>query len=226
MGDPRKQKKKFSTPSHPWQKERIDEEKDLIREYGLKNKKEIWKMDSFLKKSFLQAKKLSADKTKQGEKEKIQLLTKLKLLGLLPEAAHLDDVLELTLKDILERRLQSIIFRKGLARSMKQARQFITHEHIAVNSKKITAPGFLVSKKNEDRIDFSPKSKLIDEMHPERIQKKETMQIKKKPQKDKKEIKNKKQKKITKKTTEKKSKKTLGNKQKKVSQKDIKQGEN
>lgn len=171
MGDPNKQRKKYSTPSHPWQKERIDEEKLLTREYGLKNKKEIWRMSSLLRNFFLQAKKLTAVKTEQSKKETIQLLNRLKSLGLLSEAATLTDILELTLKDIMERRLQSLVFRKGLAKSMKQARQFITHAHIIVNGRKITSPGALVLKEHEGSISFANSSSFIDEMHPERQQK-------------------------------------------------------
>ena len=198
MGDPRKQRSKFSTPVHPWQKERIDEEKELIKEYGFKNKQEIWKMGSLLRNFSNQAKKLSALKTEQNEKEKIQLLNKLKSLGLLQEAADLDDVLELSLKDISERRLQSVVFRKGLARSMKQARQFITHEHISVSGKKISSPSFLVSKDQEGQIGFAPDSDLTDEMHPERIKEEK---LPKKPEK--KEIKKGKPKKPVKKEVKK-----------------------
>ena len=45
MGDPRKTRKKYDTPQHPWQKERMDQESVFLKEYGLKNKKEIWKMN-------------------------------------------------------------------------------------------------------------------------------------------------------------------------------------
>ena len=41
MGSPKKQRKKYSKPSHPWQKARIEEEKALKKEYSFKNKKEL-----------------------------------------------------------------------------------------------------------------------------------------------------------------------------------------
>jgi len=181
MGDPGKQKTKTSGPKKSWQKERIDEEKELVKEYGLKNKQEIWKMESFLKNLFLQSKNVIATQTDQSEKERLQLLKKLKRLGILPETAEVDDVLGLSLKDILERRFQSVVFRKGFAKSMNQARQFITHEHIAINGIKLTSPSYLVPKDDEVRISFANNSILIDEMHPERIQKKT---MKKKPKKE------------------------------------------
>jgi small subunit ribosomal protein S4 len=173
MGDPKRIKKKYSTPLHPWQAERIEEEKALTREYGFKNKTEIWKITSLLRNFFRQAKRLAAIKTEQSEKEKIQLLDRLKRLGLLPETALIDDVLDISLKDLLERRLQTIVFRKGLARSVKQARQFIVHRHIKVGDKKITVPSYLVSKVEEGSIAFVGKSSLANPDHPER--KKEEM---------------------------------------------------
>ncbi len=187
MGDPKKLKKKYSTPIHPWQAERIEEERNLFREYGFKNKKEIWKMNSILRNFFRQAKRLTATKIEQSEKEKIQLLSRLKRLGLLPEAALIDDVLDISLKDLLERRLQTIVFRKGLARSMNQARQFIVHKHITIGDKKITVPNYLVSKAEENLISFSGKSSLANPDHPERKQeeKKEVPKKKKESKKTK-----------------------------------------
>ena len=83
MGSPKKQRKKFSAPSHPWQKERILKEQELVREYGLKRKYEIWKMSSILKNFTIQAKNLITTKTTQSEKERSQLLKKLSSLGLI-----------------------------------------------------------------------------------------------------------------------------------------------
>lgn len=168
MGDPRKVRSKFSGPSHPWQKSRIDSERELKLEYGLKNKKEIWRASSLLKKFTNSAKYLIPKTDEQANKEKDQLLSRLARLGLMPAGAQIEEVLGLKLKDILERRFQSIVFKKGLARSMKQARQFITHEHVAVGDRKITSPSYLVSKKEEDLISFSHNSSFVDENHPER----------------------------------------------------------
>ncbi len=173
MGDPKFTKKKFTTPPHPWQKTRIDEEKQLIREYGLRNKKEVWMMKSKAKNFADQAKRLTAKETDQSTKEKEQLLTKLYRFNLLPKGAGVDDVLGLTIRDILERRLQTVVFKKGLAKSMKQARQFITHRHIAVDNKIITAPSYILSAAEEGAVTFLQKSALSDAEHPERVIKKE-----------------------------------------------------
>ena len=152
MGDPRKLRKKFSKPSHPWQKERIEEEKGIIKQYGLRRKYEIWKMDSMLKNFLNRAKTIIGERTSQSEVEKRQLLSRLHLLGLLKKDSRVEDVLNLTLKDILERRLQTLVYRKQIARTMTQARQFITHEHISVGSRKITTPSYLVSIDEESQI--------------------------------------------------------------------------
>jgi len=168
MGDPRKQRKKYSTPTHPWQKARIDEEKNLTHEYGFKNKKEIWKISSILNKYKDQAKKLIPLSGSQAEKEKEQLLKKLFLLGLIAEASKIEDILALTLKDLLERRLQTRVYRQSLARSTKQARQFITHNHIMIGENIITSPSYLVKKTEEASIKFVSSSTLSDSGHVER----------------------------------------------------------
>ncbi|MEK6892089.1 MAG: 30S ribosomal protein S4 [Nanoarchaeota archaeon] len=152
MGDPKKQKKKFSTPNHPWQKERIEAEKELLKQYGLRRKYEIWKMDSMLKDFLNRAKTLIAQRNPQSELEKKQLLQRLNSLGLLKKDSKVEDVLNLTLKDVMERRLQTLLIRKQLARTMKQAREFITHEHVAIGERKVTAPSYLVTVSEEPGI--------------------------------------------------------------------------
>lgn len=169
MGDPKKPKKKYSTPTHPWQKERIEEEKILTREYGLANKKEVWRVTSLVRKFAGQAKKLSAGKSAQTEKEKVDFMKSLQNLGLISSGASIDSVLSLSAKDVMARRLQTIVFKNGLARSVKQARQFIVHGHIYVSGKKITVPSYLVSVGEEAMINFSVKSSLADVDHPERV---------------------------------------------------------
>ena len=167
MGDPKKQRKKYQTPSHPWQKQRIEEEAVLTREYGFKNKKEIWKLNSLLRNFHKQAKKYVKIKSKQDEKERDQFLKRLQRLGLLGSNTSLDSVLGLELKDILERRLQTLVLRKNLARTISQARQFIVHEHITVDNKKINSPNYMVLKEEEGKITFAVNSNFADPDHPE-----------------------------------------------------------
>ena len=158
MGDPRKQRKKFSKPNHPWQKERILAEKEIIKKYGLRRKYEIWKMDSMLKKFLHRAKTMIGERSSQSEIEKKELMGRLCLLGLLKKDSKIEDILNLTLKDVLERRLQTLVFRKQISKTMLQARGFITHRHITVGDKKITTPSYLVS------IEEEPQIKLIHDI--------------------------------------------------------------
>lgn len=168
MGSPRKARKKYRTPSHPWQKERLKEETKLAIDYGLKNKEEIWRMNSILTNFTNQSKKLVTLMTKQAEKEKLNLIKKLKSLGLLKENSGFEDILNLTINDIMERRLQTIVHRKGLAKTMKQSRQVITHSHIIIGDKKIKSPSYLIDIGEESKINFSPKSSFSSLDHPER----------------------------------------------------------
>lgn len=177
MGDPKKQKKKYETPSHPWNRERIEKEKILLKEYGLKNKGEIWRAESKLRRLTLQAKKLISSKTEHAKKEEKQLLTKLFKYNLITKSAKVEDVLNLTIHNILDRRLQTIVFKKGLAKTSKQARQFIIHHHITVNDKLVTVPSYLVRADEEDKISFRSTSGFAKPDHPEIL--KEEQKVKK-----------------------------------------------
>lgn len=168
MGDIKKSKKKYTSPRQPWNKARIEEEQLLLREYGLKNKREILKMIGMLKNFTAQAKKYVGLRTAQARTEEQQLVQRVQRLGLLGAEASIDSILGLTLRDILERRLQTQVYKKGLARSVKQARQFIVHKHVLVGEKKLTAPGHLTSLQEESSLSFSTTSSLNSIEHPER----------------------------------------------------------
>jgi len=170
MGDPKKQKKQYRRPLMIWDEERIARDKELIEEYGLKNKKEIWKVESHLASLHNQAKKLIASSSEQSKKETELLLTKLISLKLLQSSSKLEDVLSLTEKDLLNRRLQTIVLKKSLAKSPKQSRQFITHNHIALAGQVMNVPSYLVGIEDEQKIDFTPNSNISNDMHPERSQ--------------------------------------------------------
>ncbi len=169
MGDPGKIRRKYDTPSHPWQSARIVDEKKVISDYGLKNKKEIWRMETMLRELKNQAKSLASRMDAQSRVEEKQLLDRLASMGLMMQGESMDKVLGLTLKDVMDRRLQSFLVKKGMARSIKQARQFITHGHILVNKKRITFPSYFINLKEESLIEFIPKSALSREDHPERV---------------------------------------------------------
>lgn len=168
MGDPKHSHKSYQKPTHPWQKERIISEQELSREYGVKNKRELWKMQAFLRNFGDQAKKLIAATGDQSEKERKQLMARLLKYGLVDASATLDAVLSLTIRDIMERRLQTQVYKKGLARTPNQARQFITHCHVMVAGTMVTSPSYLVLVSEETQIEIVPQSALVDPEHPER----------------------------------------------------------
>jgi small subunit ribosomal protein S4 len=105
----------------------------------------------------------------QAEREKTNLIQKLKRLGLLKETQGFDEILGLNVKDIMERRLATLLHRKGFAKTTRQARQFIVYGHVNVGVKSITSPSYLVSVSEEALINFNPKSSLADTNHPERL---------------------------------------------------------
>lgn len=145
----KRQRKKYDRPRKPWDKQRILKEKALLKTFGLRRKKEIWIAEALLRKYRRMARELAAKKDK--EKEKV-LIKKLIKMGLLKKGSGLDDVLSLTPENILERRLQTVVFKKGLSTTAKQARQFIVHGKILLNNRKITYPSYLVKSGEEDKI--------------------------------------------------------------------------
>ena len=129
----------------------------------------MWKVTSLLSKYTRQAKKLIPLNTPQAEIEKAQLIKKLSHIGLIQPSAKIEDILSITLKDILNKRLQTLVYKNKLSRSVRQARQFIVHGHIAIGEKKIANPSYLVAGQEETLINFVPKSPLFNQDHPERV---------------------------------------------------------
>ena len=169
MGDPKKPKKKMEKPSHPWQGERILAENDLKRKYSLKNKKELWIAETELRRIRRRARYLFpkvGGGDSQVEKEKEELLGSLVRRGILSEGVDLAGVLSLEIEALLGRRLQTIVYLKGLASTQKQARQFITHGHVAINGRKVKIPGYIVKREEESHIAYYPNSVVASDMHP------------------------------------------------------------
>ena len=176
MAYPGKKSKSYETPKHPWQEARMANEVQLVKAYGLRNKKEVWKAASMLRMYRSEARKLLATVAngQEGELEghlktqSEEILSKLIRYGIIKQDSDIDDILSLKTENILERRLQTQVLRLGLARTVVQARQFITHGHIAINGRKATIPGMMVSKEDEMRIGYYGNSPLVSESHPER----------------------------------------------------------
>ncbi len=152
----RKIRSKIKPVIDHWNEERIASERALMDKYGLRRKKELRIAEAVLRSFRSQAKQLL---TKADENKKRVLFDKLQSLNMLGIDQNLDDVLSLSLEDILERRLQTVINKRGFAKTVKQSRQMITHGRVYINSRKITFPSYLVRKAEEDTIVLSGESK-------------------------------------------------------------------
>lgn len=171
MGSPRKQHKKFKTPIKLWDKARLGEELKLIGEYGLRNKREIWRHRTFLSMIRHQGREIQAMSPDMQPASREKLVKRAHRLGLLEAGQEtVDDLLNLTLRDICNRRLQTFVIKKGLACTVNQARQLITHKHIAIDGQIVNAPSHLVLKSEENFIAFAPGSPFIKTDHPMREQ--------------------------------------------------------
>ncbi len=172
MGQPKFPKKKFETPNHPWQGERIKEEHELRRKFGLKNKREIWKAQTRLREIRGQARELvsrtrnPADTQASGQAK--LLLKRLHRSGYIAEDATLGDVLGMNVETVLNRRLQSQVYFKGLARTPKQARQFVSHGLIRIGDRRVTVPSYLVRREEESLVHIDPNKAVADADHPVR----------------------------------------------------------
>ncbi|MFZ8791302.1 MAG: 30S ribosomal protein S4 [Thermosphaera aggregans] len=156
MGDPKKPRKKWSGPRHPWRKDILIYETKLLGQYGLRNKKELWRASSMIRYFRHRARSLLGEPAEIREVEGKILISKLVKLGLLKEGSRLEDALNLKVEDLLERRLQTIVYKKGLANTIYQARQLIVHGHIAVAGRRITSPGYIASVEEEPLVDYAP----------------------------------------------------------------------
>ncbi|MCR8433076.1 MAG: 30S ribosomal protein S4 [Crenarchaeota archaeon] len=149
-------RKKYKTPRKPFEKDRLIEEMRLIGEYGLRNKHELWRTKTMLSEIRRRARELLALPPDERKNEEEALIGRLYQLGILEKNSTLDDILKLRVEDLLERRLQTVVWRLGYAKTPHQARQMIVHRHIIVNGKIVTIPSFLV--KRDDVVEIHPRS--------------------------------------------------------------------
>ena len=173
MAYPGKNYKSYQTPKRPFEKTRIESETRLVIEYGLRNKREVWKAQSNLRKYRKGARNLlvlmssNLDRT-LFETKKNELISSMQRAGLLGPDADIEDVLSLKVQAQLERRLQTLVYRKGLARSPKQARQLITHGHIAIAGRRTNIPSYRVNRTEETTISYYGKSPFLSDSHAEK----------------------------------------------------------
>lgn len=166
MGDPKKKHKSYSTPKRPYETAALMDDLRLIGAYGLRNKRELWKAHSELSKIRGRARDLlSLETAERGDRE-AQIIRKLAKRGMVMENSRIEDVLTLTVEDMLERRLQTFVFRMGMANSLYQARQLITHGHIAIGDRKVTSPSYSVRVDDEQTLEFAQSSPFSNPDHP------------------------------------------------------------
>ena len=146
MGDTKQKHRSFNRPKKPFDRARIDEENILLKRYGLKNKREIWRAKSVVSKMRKQAKSLIG----QSDEEQRKFFEKLNKMGV--QINTISDILALTEKNILDKRLQTFVFNNKLANTIKGARQLIVHKKILVDNIIINVPSFWVTKGLKNKI--------------------------------------------------------------------------
>ncbi len=146
MGDIKKKRKLFNRPKKLFDSTRIKEENVLVKKYGLKNKREIWKAKSSISRFRRRAKQLISS---EPEVQQV-FFDKLGKMGI--KVVTISDVLALTEENLLERRLETFVFKKGLANTPKQARQLIVHKNVLVDGSVVNVPSFIVTLDLENKI--------------------------------------------------------------------------
>merc|ERR1711964_688172 len=145
-------------PRRPFVKERLDAELKLIGTYGLKNKREIWRVRLALAKIRATARVLLTKDEKDPMRifEGQALMRRMIRYGILDEdKQRLDYVLSLNLENFMERRLQTLVFKRGLAKSIHHARVLIRQKHIRVGRQIVDIPSFMVRVESQPHIEFS-----------------------------------------------------------------------
>jgi small subunit ribosomal protein S4 len=152
MGDPSKPKKSYNRPRRIWTTDQLNAELYTLGSYGLRNKRELWKAQTRVARFRNQARALLSLATEARTERESRLLKSLNRLALVSEFASLDDVLNLKIEDLLERRLQTIVMRKAGTKSPHQARQVVVHGHVSIGDRIINLPGYLVKREEEHLI--------------------------------------------------------------------------
>ncbi|MBI3587652.1 30S ribosomal protein S4 [Candidatus Micrarchaeota archaeon] len=163
MGAPRRLRKLYEKPKKLWDASRLEQERKLIDEYGLKNMRELWRIQTVLRKERREARRLLAARGVGVEGSAERLLAHVRQFLLRKDGATLDDILALSVRDILERRLQTVVLRKGFAQTTAQARQFVAHGHISINGAKSTSPSRLVLFAEEPQLGWYGKPIVLEE---------------------------------------------------------------
>merc|ERR1712159_408622 len=153
--------KTSKNPKRAYDKERLDHELQMLGTYGLKNKREIRRVGLILSKVRAVARNLLTMDEKDPRRifEGQALMRRMIRYGILDEdKQRLDYVLSLKVEDFLERRLQTLVFKRGLAKSIHHARVLIKQRHIRVGHQIVDVPSFMVRVESQPHIEFSVSS--------------------------------------------------------------------
>jgi len=158
MGHPKKHRAKWSRPLKPFDKERIEREANVLQQFGLKRKHELWRAEGIVREFRRRARELQAV---PNQKVQDELFARLRKIGF--SVNTLDDILVLKTDDILNRRLETVLVKRGLAKTHKQARQLIVHRHVLMGDHIVHWPSALVPAELEEKIDIvqKVKSKMV-----------------------------------------------------------------
>ncbi|HLC24916.1 MAG TPA: 30S ribosomal protein S4 [Nitrosopumilaceae archaeon] len=177
MGDPKNPRKNWRKPKRPLNFDLLNEELHVLGTFGLKNKRELWKAHTELSRVRNQARSLLALTQEVREKKEQVLMKSLIRIGLVNTNSTLDDVLNLKVTDLLSRRLQTIVQKKGLIKSPYQARQVVVHGHVMIGERVVTVPSYTVKVEEENQIHLvpginfgQPKQQVVEAVAPEQVQ--------------------------------------------------------
>jgi small subunit ribosomal protein S9e len=157
-------KKTSKTPRKPFDKERLLGELKLVGTYGLKNKREVWRVQLTLAKLRKAARELMTLEENDPRRlfEGDALIRRIVKLGLLSQDQRkLDYILGLTTTQFMERRLQTFVAQKSLAQSVHHARIRIRQRHLCIGKQMVNIPSFMVSKSSESHITLAPTSVFV-----------------------------------------------------------------
>ena len=160
MGDPKTPRRIWKKPKRPLNYDLMMDELKILGTFGLKTKRELWKIQTELSRLRLQARSLLALRQEIRDRKEPILIQSLSKIGLVEQNSTLDDVLNLQVTNLLSRRLQTIAQKKLYFKTPYQARQAIVHGHVMIGDSVVTIPSYIVKTEEETKIRLIPESRF------------------------------------------------------------------